>query len=66
MSDTKVRNRFDITADDERYSPQVMVRRFYDDGEFFRADVFVSGWRVGTYKTEKGALARAAKETVVP
>ena len=53
----------EITSNDERVSTQVMIRRFYADGEFFRADVFVGGWRVGTYKTEKGALARVAKET---
>lgn len=46
-----------------RTTPAVIVRRWYEDGTFRRADVFVGGRRVGTYKTGRGALRRADNET---
>lgn len=45
-----------------RTRPPVTLRRFYHDGTLHRIDVFVGGWRAGTYKTERGAIARARKE----
>lgn len=44
-------------------TPPVTIRRWSDkDGVFYRADVFVGGWRVGTYRTEAGAIRRADRE----
>jgi hypothetical protein len=43
--------------------PPVMIRRWYRAGQFIGARVFVGGWRVGSYKTERGAERRARRES---
>jgi hypothetical protein len=42
--------------------PQVTVRRWEDNNGFVRADVFVGGWRVATYRTERALAARVERE----
>jgi hypothetical protein len=52
-----------ITKTDEYPSENITVRRWINaDGSFHHTDVFVGGWRVGSYKTDAGAARRVAKE----
>lgn len=36
----------------------ITIKKHYCHEKFNGADVFVGGWRVGQYKTEKGAMKR--------
>jgi hypothetical protein len=52
-----------IRTEDQQFSEQVTIRRFFEDGALLRIDVFDGGWRVGIYKTEAGALRAAEKRS---
>jgi hypothetical protein len=58
---TQTKNPDVVRAPDEHPHPLVTVRRWHTTaGTLIRADVFVGGWRAGSYKTERGATKRAA------
>lgn len=60
---TKRDELFGFAARNERgVTPPVTIRRWFHHGEFHRADVYVGGWRAGTYSTERGAVRRAERE----
>lgn len=42
-------------------SGEYTVRRFYEDGQFLRADVYLGGRWMGGYKTEAGITKRVAR-----
>jgi hypothetical protein len=52
-----------VRTEDEQYTEQVTVRRIFEDDALLRIDVFDGGWRVGTYKTEAGALRAAERRS---
>lgn len=58
MSGTPRRN---VTHTDEFLGERVTLRRWYEDGNFIRADVYDGGRRVGIYKTERGAERAALR-----
>ena len=55
--------RRNVTSNDEHHG-DVTVRRYYEDGVFLRADIYVGGWRNTIVKTEGGIRRAVARLTL--